>query len=316
MSLILCLRNQQPNQQRNRKKTVVTTTPTTTPPLVRALSSASASTVRLVIRSATRGLATIGLKAGTVGNGGPLGLAQAWEQVVPLQQTLVLNQATARVPSHGAVRVEVMTSDANAPRDLLAPTITVTPAVSVSVEITATGLSVSGDFKPGHTYRIDSAAVWPDEPQTSGHVLSAYSAASSVSVHIPERPAGLWLLDEVVAAGEVRVAAHAVSTATATVLAQQTAEPQATNELTWTSMSEASALLKIDDLVDDLPPAAYRLRVSSTADATVLCEEKLVIEHVMVRPEALLRAVITLAQAIVVGDQQNDVPVRVVRLAR
>ena len=72
----------------------------------------------------------------------------------------------------------------------------------------------------------------------------------------------------------------------------------------------------ISVLVDDLAPAAYRLRISSTADATVLCEEKLMIEHVMVRPEALLRAVITLAQAIVVGDQQNDVPVRVVRLAR
>lgn len=195
---------------------------TPTPPLVRALSTAPATTVRLVIQSATRGSATIGLKAGTVGSAGPLGLVQAWEQVVPLQQTLVLNQAVASVPSHGAVRVDVTTSDAKAPLDLLAPTITVDPALPVSVKITDTGLSVVGDFQPGQTYRIHSAAVWPDEPLTSGHVLPAYSAASSVSVVIPARPAGLWLLDDAVAAGDVRVAAHAIATATATVLAAKT----------------------------------------------------------------------------------------------
>ena len=300
------------------KKAEVTNVPATTPtpPLVRALSTAPATTVRVVIRSATRGSATIGLKAGTVGSAGPLGLAQAWEQVVPLQQTLVLNQATTSVPSHGAVRVDVTTSDAKAPLDLLAPTITVDPALPVSVKITDTGLSVVGDFQPGQTYRIHSAAVWPDEPLTSGHVLPAYSAASSVSVVIPARPAGIWLLDDAVAAGDVRVAAHAVATATASVLALKTDESLATNELAWDSLGDAPARLKIDDLAHDLAPASYRLRINAKDDATILCEEKLVIEHVMVRPEALMRAVITLAKAIVAGDQQSDVPVRVVRLER
>ena len=42
----------------------------------------------------------------------------------------------------------------------------------------------------------------------------------------------------------------------------------------------------------------------------------LVIEHVLVRPQALLAAFINLAQALVAGNQLSDVPVRVVRLAR
>ena len=298
------------------KKVEVTKVLATTPPLVRALSTAPATTVRLVIQSATRGSATIGLKAGTVGSAGPLGLAQTWEQVVPLQQTWVLNQAMASVPSHGAIGVAVTTSDAKAPLDLLAPTITVDPALPVSVKITDTGLSVVGDFQPGQTYRIHSAAVWPDEPLTSGHVLPAYSAASSVSVVIPARPAGLWLLDDAVAAGGVRVAAHAIATATASVLAAKTDESLATNELAWTSLGDAPALLNIDDLVHDLAPAHYRLRINAKDDAMILCEEKLVIEHVMVRPEALMSAVITLVKAIVAGDQQSDVPVRVVSLQR
>jgi hypothetical protein len=146
--------------------------------------------------------------------------------------------------------------------------------------------------------------------------LPAYSAASSVSVVIPARPAGLWLLDDAVTAGDVRVAAHAVATATASVLAAKTDESLATNELAWDSLGDAPARLKMDDLVHDLAPASYRLRINAKDDATILCEEKLVIEHVMVRPEALMRAVITLAKAIVSGDQQSDVPVRVVRLER
>ena len=81
-------------------------------------------------------------------------------------------------------------------------------------------------------------------------------------------------------------------------------------------MGDAPARLNIDDLVHDLAPAHYRLRVSAKDDATIICEEKLVIEHVMVRPEALLRAVAKLAKAVIAGDQLSDVPVRVVRLER
>ena len=285
-------------------------------PAVLAISKTPDTTVRCVIRSATRGTATIGLKAGTVGIAGPLGLAQAWEHVVPLQQTLVLSQATASVPSHGAVQVEVTTSDVKAPRDLLASMITVDPPLSVTIKTTDTGLSVIGDFQPGQTYRIHSAVAWPEDPTTSGHVLSAYSAASSVSVAVPARPPGLWLLDEVVTAGDVRVAAHAVSTATVAVLAQQVDDALVTTELAWTSLGDAPAVVKVDDLVHDLAPAHCRLRVSSKDDATIIQEEKLVIENVMVRPQALLRAVVKLAKAVIAGDQLSDVPVRVVRLER
>ncbi len=292
-----------------------TVAPAATMPLVRAVSTGPAATIRLLIAAPVRGLARLRLPAGTVGVAGPRGLVAPWQQSVPLQQTLVLTQASARVPSHGEVQVEVAVSDPHAPRDLLAPAVMVEPALPVTVSTTDHGLSLIGAFSPGQTYRISTGATWPDEPGTSGHVLAAYTAASSVTIAIPPRPPGLWPLDDGIVDGHLHLAAEQVSSATVTLLHGADEETVASSELTWTSPGDAPARLDLDELTAGLSVDRYRLRADA-ADHQTTWSQPMVIEEVRVRPHALLAAVITLGQALWAGDHVSDVPVRVVRLER
>lgn len=283
-------------------------------PVVRAISTGTATTVRLLLAAPVRGSATLRLPAGTMGVSGPLGLDKTWEQRVPLQQTLHLTQGDVVVPSHGHVRVDVAVSDPAAPRELLAPVVTVEPAVPVTVSTTATGVSLVGPFVPGESYRIAIAATWPDEPSTSGHVLSAYTAASAVRIAIPPRPAGIWPLGDEVIDGLQRLAAHAVPRADVMLLTGSDDECVASREITWTSAGDAPALLDLDDLTQDQPAAEYRLRVTSGGDLPVTNDQTLMIENLHVRPQALFAAMTDWAIAAFAGNEDADVPVRVVRV--
>jgi hypothetical protein len=284
-------------------------------PLVSAISTGSATTVRLRLTSPVRGSATLRLPAGTIGVSGPLGLDQAWEQRVPLQQTLHLTQGDVVVPSHGNVRVDVAVSDPAAPRELLAPVVTVEPSVPVTVSTTATGVSLVGPFVPGETYRIAIAATWPDEPSTSGHVLSAYTAASAVSISIPPRPAGIWPLGDEAIDGLQRLGAHAVPRADVMLLTGSDDECVASREITWTSPGDAAALLDLDDLTEDQPAAQYHLRITSGGEMPVISDQTVVIENLHVRPQALFAAMTDWAIAAFAGNEEADVSVRVVRVA-
>jgi hypothetical protein len=283
-------------------------------PVVRAISTSPAATIRLLVSAPGRGPATLRLPAGVVGIGGPLGLTGTWEQSLPLRQTLTLGEAIAEVPSHGDVRVEIAVSDVHAPRDLLAPVVTVDPPLPVTISTSDRGLSLVGGFVPGQRYTISAAATWPDDPATSGHLLSAYTAASAISLEIPARPAGLWALDHGLSDGTLRLAAHAVTQATAQVLPQDGAEAVASDELVWSAGSEVPALLDGEALTRSLAPGRYRLRV--TGQEAPPWEQPLVVEEVQVRPSALLAALATWGRAVLAGAQLADVPVRVVQLER
>jgi len=298
--------------------TAVATPASTLPapvPLVRAMSSEPATTIRLVLAAPVRGRATLRLRAGTTGVAGSLGLVQAWEQQVALQQTLHLTTGEVVIASHGDVRVDVAVSDPGAPRELLAPVVTVEPSVPVTVTTTATGVSLVGPFAPGESYRIAIAATWPDEPSTSGHVLSAYTAASAVSISIPQRPAGIWPLGDEVIDGLQRLAAHAVPRADVMLLTGSDDECVASREITWTSPGDAPALLDLDDLTLDQPAAQYRLRVTSGGEQPVISDQTLVVEQLHVRPQALFAALTDWTIAALAGNEDADVPVRVVRVA-
>lgn len=315
--------DQQPNESAVSTEQPVATpvatsvaTPATKPAVVRAISTGSATTVRLLLAAPVRGSAMLRLPAGTIGVAGPLGLDKAWEQRVPLQQTLHLTQGEVVVPSHGDVRVDVAVSDPAAPRELLAPVVSVNPAVPVTVSTTDTGVSLVGAFVPGQSYRIAIAATWPDEPSTSGHVLTAYTAASAVSITIPERPAGIWPLENDAIDGSQRLAAHAVPRADVMLLTGSDDECVASREVTWTSPGEASALLDLDDLTQDQPAAQYRLRVTSGGEMPVTSDQSLVIENLNVRPQALFAAFSDWAIAALAGNEDADVPVRVVRVVK
>jgi hypothetical protein len=279
---------------------------------VKAISTTVDRTVRLQIALPQRGTARLRLPAGTTGVGGPLGLAATWEQSVALQQTLQLKSATAAVPSHGDVRIDVTVSDVQAPRQLLAPAVSVEPAIPVTISTTDQGLSLVGAFVPGETYHIRSAATWPDDSATSGHQLAAYTAASDLTVTIPDRPAGIWPLDQAPIDGQVRFAAQAVERADVMVLGEDD-ECLASNEATWTEMKPT--VLDLEAITAELPPATYRLRLTMTGESAVTCEQNLVIEQVRVRPHALIAALTDWMLASLAGDDAADVQVRVLRLA-
>jgi hypothetical protein len=281
---------------------------------VRAISTGFASTVRLLLAAPVRGTAALRLPAGTTGVGGPLGLTQAWEQRLSLLQTLNLTQAEAVVPMHGDVRVDVAVSDPAAPRELLAPAVTVDPAVPVTISTTDAGVSLVGAFVPGQTYHIAVAATWPDEPTTSGHVLPAYTAASAVSVTIPDRPPGIWPVDHEVINGIQRFAAHGVTRADVMLLSGED-ECVASREVTWTTPSDVPAVLDLDDLTLDQPAAQYRLHVSVSGEMPVYSDQTLVVEQLHVRPQALFAALTDWTIAALAGNEDADVPVRVVRVA-
>jgi hypothetical protein len=280
---------------------------------VRAITNEASSTIRLLIATAVRGSATLRLPAGTTGVAGPLGLADGWKHEIALRQTLVLDSAITEVPSHGDVRIDVAVNDPQAPRELLAPVITVAPALPVTVSTTDAGVSLVGAFVPGETYHIRTAATWPDEPTTSGHALAAYTAASEVAITIPTRPAGIWPSAEGIIDGRTQFAAHAVERADVTLVTGED-ECVASRELVW-SDSESSSTLDLDELTESQPAATYRLRVRSQGEAPTTSEQTLHIDEVRVRPHALVAALSDWLLAGLAGEEQADVRVRVVRFA-
>jgi len=116
--------------------------------------------------------------------------------------------------------------------------------------------------------------------------------------------------------GSQRLAAHAVPRADVMLLTGSDDECVASREVTWTSPGDASALLDLDDLTQDQPAAQYRLRVTSGGEMPVTSDQSLVIENLNVRPQALFAAFSDWAIAALAGNEDADVPVRVVRVAR
>ena len=287
-------------------------------PNVRAISTSPGTTVRLLVTAPTRGEATLNLPAGTIGTAGPLGTMASWSTTIDLQQTLTLTHADVVVPSTGLIHVSLHVSHPGSPRDLLAPGILIDPPVQVTLHTTEQGVDLIGDFIPGTSYRMSTAATWPDDNTTSGHVLGAYTAESSITVNVPARPPGVWTSDEKIINGQVLVSAHAVDKATVLVQDAEGDETLISNEITWkttTADHGAPTNISAETLSEALIPGTYRIVIAADTEPPAHWQRRLVVETISVRPQAVLAALHTLGEAILAGNANADVPVRIVRLA-
>jgi hypothetical protein len=285
-------------------------------PSVRAISTTPSTSVRLLIVAPTRGQALLNLPAGITGIAGPLGSTQAWSTTIPLQQTLTLSEVSADVPVQGPIQLALQISNPDAPKDLLIPALTIDPPIDIAITATDAGLAVNANFLPGETYRLSTTATWPDDASTRGHPLAAYTAESSVEINIPARPPGLWELDDSISHGQLRIAASKVPSANLIVRDQHDDEIFASSEIRWTAGSEVPALINTEELFSTLSTVTYHLNAEADSEPPTTWKTTVTIEQVAVRPQALVAAVFTWTKAILSGNEQADIPVRVVRLGR
>jgi segregation and condensation protein A len=221
---------------------------------------------------------------------GPRGLGAAWSAAARLGPSLIVTAATAEAPAYGDPTVQLTVSAPEAPRDLLARAITVTPEVAFTATTTPAGISLSGEFVPGQEYRIRTEAAWPSAADAT-HPLSAYPAAGGVTVTIPPRRAGLWLVDAMITDGFLRCAANGVSQASAEIVALTAgadAPVLAHQDLRWSGADAGPQAIDAELLLAGLPPGTYRLRIRAASGEVPVVDQRIAVRRLAIRPMDLV----------------------------
>lgn len=132
---------------------------------------------------------TVHLNAGLAGVGGPVGLAEPFEQKVPVGSTLAATNVTGSADGHGKPQI---TLQFNAAPDLalLRSVLSVEPPVAFTLNRNYRGIALEGDFQPGSRYVVKIAAA------PNGADARLYPRADVLSVFVPDRSPAVWFQNE------------------------------------------------------------------------------------------------------------------------
>ena len=144
---------------------------------------------------------------GFSGRGGPLGLARAYETRVSVASDLMATEADSYFAEHGDA---ILSLRFNNPVDahLLAPLLSVEPAVPFTIGSVHQGVELHGPFQPSTRYAIKIAPPPPGTPR------DARPRPDTLSVFVPDRRPSLWFEHEegyLGSAGNRTILAHAVN---------------------------------------------------------------------------------------------------------